>query len=637
MAIKQLFRIPVLLILSQMLYGIVAQQCIPEEVETSILGMMLRRHIYKRINGAALGDVCLYACIDDVICQSFNYVISQDMCELNNRTKEARPEDYVPDSDRYYFGRRMYRVPLGSRRDLPAETCKEIKLSEGDQAVSGEYWFDSIIPGETVLAHCDMKKEDLDECSASIPVCHANADCKNTRRSYRCSCKAGYTGNGKTCADIDECSASNPVCDASDIDECSASNPVCDANADCKNTPGSHVCSCKAGFTGDGKTCTDIDECSASNPVCDVNANCQNSDGSYSCSCKAGFTGDGKTCADIDECSASNPVCEVNANCKNTPGSHVCSCKAGFTGDGKTCTDIDECTASVPVCDVNANCQNTPGSHACSCKAGFSGDGKTCTDVDECSASISVCDVNSNCQNNAGSYICSCKAGYFGDGKTCTVVNKNCATLYKSGKRNSGVYTINPDGSGTFDVFCDQTTAGGGWTVFQKRQDGSVDFYLGWADYKRGFGNLNGEFWLGLEKIHRLTSSGQYKLRVDLEDFAGNTAYAEYGSFGVASEGNKYQLSMGSYSGTAGDSLAYHNGYPFTTKDQDNDSDSGNCALQFKGAWWYNSCHDSNLNGIYHHGQYFGTDSVTWYRWTPNNKYYESAKRAEMKIRPVNF
>ncbi|XP_078382555.1 uncharacterized protein LOC144665226 isoform X6 [Oculina patagonica] len=596
MAIKQLFRIPVLLILSQMLYGIVAQQCIPEEVETSILGMMLRRHIYKRINGAALGDVCLYACIDDVICQSFNYVISQDMCELNNRTKEARPEDYVPDSDRYYFGRRMYRVPLGSRRDLPAETCKEIKLSEGDQAVSGEYWFDSIIPGETVLAHCDMKKEDLDECSASIPVCHANADCKNTRRSYRCSCKAGYTGNGKTCADIDECSASNPVCDASDIDECSASNPVCD-----------------------------------------VNANCQNSDGSYSCSCKAGFTGDGKTCADIDECSASNPVCEVNANCKNTPGSHVCSCKAGFTGDGKTCTDIDECTASVPVCDVNANCQNTPGSHACSCKAGFSGDGKTCTDVDECSASISVCDVNSNCQNNAGSYICSCKAGYFGDGKTCTVVNKNCATLYKSGKRNSGVYTINPDGSGTFDVFCDQTTAGGGWTVFQKRQDGSVDFYLGWADYKRGFGNLNGEFWLGLEKIHRLTSSGQYKLRVDLEDFAGNTAYAEYGSFGVASEGNKYQLSMGSYSGTAGDSLAYHNGYPFTTKDQDNDSDSGNCALQFKGAWWYNSCHDSNLNGIYHHGQYFGTDSVTWYRWTPNNKYYESAKRAEMKIRPVNF
>ena len=128
-------------------------------------------------------------------------------------------------------------------------------------------------------------------------------------------------------------------------------------------------------------------------------------------------------------------------------------------------------------------------------------------------------------------------------------VNKDCAELYKSGKRNSGVYTINPDGSGEFDVFCDQTTAGGGWTVFQKRQDGSVEFYRGWTDYKQGFGNMDGEFWLGLDKIHRLTSSGQYKLRVDLETFAGNTAYAEYGLFGVASEDDKYKLSVTGYSG----------------------------------------------------------------------------------------
>ena len=126
---------------------------------------------------------------------------------------------------------------------------------------------------------------------------------------------------------------------------------------------------------------------------------------------------------------------------------------------------------------------------------------------------------------------------------------KDCAWLYKSGQRNSGVYRINLHGSGEFDVFCDQTTAGGGWTVFQKRQDGSVDFYRGWSDYKQGFGNLNGEYWLGLDKIHRLTNSGNYKLRVDLEDFTGNIAYAEYGSFGVADEGNKYLLSVGSYSG----------------------------------------------------------------------------------------
>ena len=111
------------------------------------------------------------------------------------------------------------------------------------------------------------------------------------------------------------------------------------------------------------------------------------------------------------------------------------------------------------------------------------------------------------------------------------------------------MYKIDPDGLGKFQVFCDQKTAGGGWTVFQKRQDGSVDFYRGWDDYKRGFGNLNGEFWLGLEKIHRLTISGSYKLRVDLEDINSKTAFAEYSSFDVASESSKYRLRFGSFSG----------------------------------------------------------------------------------------
>ncbi|KAL9961139.1 hypothetical protein ACROYT_G030031 [Oculina patagonica] len=212
--------------------------------------------------------------------------------------------------------------------------------------------------------------------------------------------------------------------------------------------------------------------------------------------------------------------------------------------------------------------------------------------------------------------------------------NTNCAELYKSGKQNSGVYKISPDGLDAFDVFCDQTTDGGGWSVFQKRQDGSVDFYRGWDDYKRGFGNLNGEFWLGLEKIHRLTSSGQYKLRVDLESFDGKTAYAEYDTFEVASEEDKYQLTVGKYSGTAGDALSYHNGYPFTTKDQDNDLFNDNCADFGKGAWWYVICYHSNLNGPYHKGQSLGSEAITWEFWKPNSK---SIKRAEMKIRPVNL
>jgi hypothetical protein len=126
---------------------------------------------------------------------------------------------------------------------------------------------------------------------------------------------------------------------------------------------------------------------------------------------------------------------------------------------------------------------------------------------------------------------------------------RNCGEIYKSGERKDGVYTIKPDNLCAFDVFCDQTTAGGRWTVFQKRLDGSVDFFLNWSDYKVGFGDLNGEFWLGLDKIYRLTSDNNSMLRVDLEDFEGNTAYAEYNMFGVMSENDKYKLNLGSYSG----------------------------------------------------------------------------------------
>ena len=111
------------------------------------------------------------------------------------------------------------------------------------------------------------------------------------------------------------------------------------------------------------------------------------------------------------------------------------------------------------------------------------------------------------------------------------------------------MYKIDPDGLGEFEVFCDQKTAGGGWTVFQKRKNGSVDFFRTRDDYKRGFGNLKGEFWLGLDKIHRLTVSSRNKLRVDLVEPRDITAFAEYSSFAVAKEAAIYQLSLGSFSG----------------------------------------------------------------------------------------
>ena len=138
----------------------------------------------------------------------------------------------------------------------------------------------------------------------------------------------------------------------------------------------------------------------------------------------------------------------------------------------------------------------------------------------------------------------------------------------------------------------------GGWTVFQRRMDGTVHFYRSWADYVKGFGDLNGEFWLGLNKVNRLTKNST-NLRVDLEDFEGNKKYATYNSFQVGNAVTKYTLHVSGYGGNAGDSLSNHDGMKFSTYNQDNDVYSGNCAARFKGAWWYGCCHHSNLNGLY--------------------------------------
>ena len=126
----------------------------------------------------------------------------------------------------------------------------------------------------------------------------------------------------------------------------------------------------------------------------------------------------------------------------------------------------------------------------------------------------------------------------------------SCDALYKSGYTTTGVYTIDPDGQGAFQVRCDMaTTPGRGWTIFQRRVDGSEDFYRNWRDYKDGFGNLTGEYWLGLEKIHRLTASGENVLRVDLESFENETRYATFGTFSIANENDAYTLSIGQYTG----------------------------------------------------------------------------------------
>ena len=171
--------------------------------------------------------------------------------------------------------------------------------------------------------------------------------------------------------------------------------------------------------------------------------------------------------------------------------------------------------------------------------------------------------------------------------------------------------------------------------VFQRRMDGTEDFYRGWADYVKGFGDLNGEFWLGLNKIHRLTQAANTTLRVDLADFEGQTRYAKYTTFQVRDSSRKYQLNIGGYSGNAGDTMTPsdygHNGKKFTTKDQDNDIKANNCAIQFKGAWWYSNCHRANLNGLYLSGNHTSSaDGVNWKEW---KGYKYSLKISEMKLK----
>ncbi|XP_028416438.1 pro-epidermal growth factor-like [Dendronephthya gigantea] len=159
----------------------------------------------------------------------------------------------------------------------------------------------------------------------------------------------------------------------SDKDHCSLNN-ICPANSTCTNSPGTIVCSCDTGFTGNQTYCQDIDECT--NGSCDYNANCTNTVGSYTCQCLSGYKGNGTNCIDIDECAEGDP-CGFNTNCTNIGDSYTCECLSGFEGNGTNCTDINECETIAP-CHSNATCTNVDGSYDCVCKANYSGDGLFC-------------------------------------------------------------------------------------------------------------------------------------------------------------------------------------------------------------------------------------------------------------------
>ena len=207
-------------------------------------------------------------------------------------------------------------------------------------------------------------------------------------------------------------------------------------------------------------------------------------------------------------------------------------------------------------------------------------------------------------------------------------MGRDCWDLLHKGYTEDGIYSINPGGQGLITVFCDQKTNGGGWVVLQRRLNGSVDFYSHWNSYKMGFGDQNWEFWLGNDNIHNITTQSSQAL-IELRDFGNQTAHASYGSFYIGTETEKYALHLANFSGTAGDAMSVHSGMNFSTLDQDNDLYYSSCAQRFKGAWWYNSCHSSHLNGRY--GDNKCGMGINWVSW---RGYNYSLKESTMKVKP---
>ena len=211
---------------------------------------------------------------------------------------------------------------------------------------------------------------------------------------------------------------------------------------------------------------------------------------------------------------------------------------------------------------------------------------------------------------------------------------RDCTDIAEQGFSISGIYNITPgnlgDDLGTFSVYCDIDSNGKGWTVFQRRLDGSVDFYRNFHDYENGFGDLDGEHWLGLRKIHRLTTFRYVELLVELEDFSGNSAYDHYSQFRVGDAPSRCQVFVYTdYDGTAGNGMSDASGMGFTTKDDNNCLIARDCAVMARGAWWYGIGWANNPNGLYLGPSQINETGITWWTW---KRSYEVLKRTQFKF-----
>ncbi|KAJ8034033.1 Ryncolin-4 [Holothuria leucospilota] len=350
----------------------------------------------------------------------------------------------------------------------------------------------------------------------------------------------------------------------------------------------------------------------------------------------------------------------------------VSTCPSDMNHGGCTCQRI--CNDPVGMTDCNNDCVESCLPDGCVVGNSLISNGDSyinddCTQNCSCINNQISCDPSYQCSPDAtctvesGVRKCYCNEGFIGDGEVCVRISgsdfTDCYDAYQDGHRTDGIYTILPTGwpGLPFDVFCNMTEAGGGWTVFQRRIDGITDFYRGWEEYKNGFGikDKDNDFWLGNEKLYYITNQKDYIVGIDIVVSSDVAYYGEYTSFRIGNESVKYQMSYGSWRSSDIDPLYYSNGAQFSTPDQDNDECTyHNCAEGHRGAWWYkpgsfggcvecyysspfcydfqtrsdchNICSVSNFNGDYNGGN----GENIYYAYY----YYCNLKYVQMKIRP---
>uniref|UniRef100_A0A8C4YD33 Angiopoietin like 4 n=1 Tax=Gopherus evgoodei TaxID=1825980 RepID=A0A8C4YD33_9SAUR len=248
--------------------------------------------------------------------------------------------------------------------------------------------------------------------------------------------------------------------------------------------------------------------------------------------------------------------------------------------------------------------------------------------------------VNGLACSNAGPGVCAGFSHLHGKRLPCctSLLQLDCQQLFLAGERSSGVFQIQPLGSQPFKVYCDMT-AEGGWTVIQRRLDGSVDFDQLWEAYRNGFGDLNSDFWLGLEKTYHIVQEGRYNLSIELQDWEGNSQLIQF-LFSLGGENTAYTLSLlGPVSGELENALGDFRQLPFSTRDQDNDFKADtNCAKHLSGGWWFSTCGHANLNGKYFRSiprqRHERKQGIFWKTW--KGRYYP-LKSTTLKIRPAEL